>query len=179
MNESGNYFDRLLIGKYHGFYSIEAEYLLDLEKYNKYISDRDSYESRLALYNQYLSDLERYNQDYEVYLSETLELKPRMDKINYQLAVMELIVTPMTSLERTIYDAVMGSTVTEVLNMNKSDLAILKADEEAIERARTATERLRELFDIYFSLDNDSDKYTVYSQYYSVIKRILRNCLDA
>lgn len=31
LNESGNYFDRLLIGKYHGFYSIEAEYLLNLE----------------------------------------------------------------------------------------------------------------------------------------------------
>ena len=157
------------------------QYLLDLEKYNKYISDRDSYESRLALYNQYLSDLEKYNQDYEVFLEETLALKPRMDKINYQLAVMELIVTPMTSLERTIYDAVMGSTVTEVLNMNKSDLAILKADEEAIERARTATERLRELFDIYFSLDNDSDKYTVYSQYYSVIKKNIEElfrCLD-
>lgn len=157
------------------------QYLLDLQKYNKYIEDRDSYESRLALYNQYLADLDRYNQDYEVYLNETLELKPRMDKINYHLAVMELIVTPMTSLERTIYDAVMGSTVTEVLNMNKSDLAILKADEEAIERARTATERLRELFDIYFSLENDSDKYTVYSQYYSVIKKNIEElfrCLD-
>ena len=34
LNESGNYFDRLLIGKYNGFYSIEAEYLLNLEKYN-------------------------------------------------------------------------------------------------------------------------------------------------
>ena len=34
LNESGNYFDRLLIGRYHGFDSIEAEYLLNLENYN-------------------------------------------------------------------------------------------------------------------------------------------------
>ena len=34
LNESGIFFDRLLIGRYHGFYSIEAEFLLNLEKYN-------------------------------------------------------------------------------------------------------------------------------------------------
>lgn len=34
LNESGNFFDRLLIGKYHGFDSIESEYLLNLENYD-------------------------------------------------------------------------------------------------------------------------------------------------
>ena len=34
MNEAGKYFDNLLLGKYYGFYSIDAEFILDIDNYN-------------------------------------------------------------------------------------------------------------------------------------------------
>lgn len=34
INESGNFLEKLLIGNYYGFFSIDAEYLLDINNYN-------------------------------------------------------------------------------------------------------------------------------------------------
>ena len=34
INESGNFLERLLIGNYYGFFSIDAEFLLDIKNYN-------------------------------------------------------------------------------------------------------------------------------------------------
>ena len=34
INESGNFLERLLIGNYYGFYSLDAEFLLDIRNYN-------------------------------------------------------------------------------------------------------------------------------------------------
>ena len=159
------------------------KYLVDLEKYNaeeeayqNYLIEKETYPSKLLAYQNYLIALENYNATSAQAIAEYQEYVSKMNIVNHQLYIMSLLKTKMTSLERTIYDAVMGSTVTEVLN-RKSELVQLGVKEETIDRAYVATVNLRKIFTDYFGLNTEQEQYTYYCiNYYNIKKNIEELC---
>ena len=185
------------LSKYNLDYLEYLEYLQQKEKYDKYLLEYNQYQTELAEYNNYLEQLNQYNTDLALYQNYLDELNyynenyeankdayddylSKMAIINKQLYVMSLIQTKMTPLERTVYNAVMGNTVTTVLE-RKSELTQLGVDESTVDRSYNATLNLREIFEQYFSYENDSDKYYYYiSNYFAIKKNMeeLLRCLD-
>jgi len=151
-----------LLEEYNQYLVVYNQYNQKLEAYNQYLQLKNQYNIDLAAYQKYCSDLATYNLAKQDYDSKIDAYNEKMAIINHQLEVMEAIKLPMTSLERTVYDAVMGETVTTVLGM-KEDLSILNAEEDAIDRAGVATVELREIFTQYFAKETDQDKYNFYS----------------
>ena len=84
-----------------------------------------------------------------------------METVEKQLSAVELVKVKMTD-GRTLYGAVMGGTVDEVLG-NKSLLTgILDVDASVVDRAGAATERVRKLMQSYYELEEISDRYNYY-----------------
>ena len=181
--EYTNYLNAL--AEYNNNYYLYLEYLEQKEAYDKYLVELDNYNSELEAYNQYLVNSENYPnallayQNYLIALDDFNSTYPekkaayddyvsKMRSVNHQLYIMSLIRKEMTSLKRTIYGAVMGDTVTQVLS-RKDELVQLGVPEAAIDRAYTATVNLRSIFSDYFSLTSDREKYTYYcANYYSI-----------
>ena len=166
--------------KYDKYLIEYSDYQTELAEYNDYLDKLDKYNTDLALYQKYLNDLNYYNENYEANKEAYDEYLGKMAIINKQLYVMSLIQTKMTHLDRTVYSAVMGNTVTTVLE-RKSELTQLGVDEATIDRSYNATLDLREIFEQYFSYENDSDKYSYYiSNYFAIKKNMeeLLRCLD-
>ena len=174
------------LDKYNEYLDKKAEYEENLKEYNRYLNDCEEYQNDLDAYNNYVALLNEYNAkiiEYENYLAalaiweENLEENEaayadyidRLSRCKTGLDAMALIKVPMTNLKRTVYDAVLGSTVTQVLS-RKEDLTTLGASEAVIDDAADATIVLREVFTDYFSLGNDQDKYTYYKTNYKSIK---------
>ena len=101
-------------------------------------------------YNLYLQELENYKKELAVYNNEYSEYLGYMKYIDFQLGAMDLINTPMTSLERTVYSAVMGDTVTKVLS-RKDELKIAGVPGSVIDDANDATIQLKSLLPGYFN----------------------------
>ena len=151
-------------------YLLEVEdYNKELVEYNNYLIEVEEYESKVLAYQNYLIEKAKYDEKYALYLKQYEEYKPKKEKVDYQLGAMDLIVTSMTSMQRNVYDAVMGGTVTEVL-ARKDELVQLNADAAAIDDAEDATYALRDIFSSYFSLYNEESRYTYYKANYSSIK---------
>lgn len=157
------------------------EYLCDLEKYEddkiayaKYLADMEAYRKALAEYLVYLEELEEYNKVLALYTAYTEKLQT----VKYQISIIDSVKN--SNLDRTIYDAVMGSTVTSVLE-NKSALVnpVVGANGLVIDLAGEATENLRNHFRLYFELETEEEKYTYYSTNYEAIKNDFRNLLIA
>lgn len=150
------------------------QYELDLAEYNQYLELLEDYNTNLELYNQYQLDLAQYEkdlaayyeyekeiEDYENYLEEYETYSKYMSYVNYALSTMDLIKTPMTSQNRTLYDAIMGNSVTQVL-ARKDELLMFDVPEKAINNADKATKNLREYYTAYFNCQTDKEKYTYY-----------------
>lgn len=197
--------------KYNQFIVDSEQYKIDYQNYLNYQIEKQVYDEKLSKYNQYLSNLETYNnnlekyqkyltdykkyQDYQTYLTqkaqydkaykeyETLYSKNKetFDKINYYLEVMELIVTPRTSLERTLYNDIMGGSVTQVL-ARRDELSQLGVPESLIDEAEDATYALRDIITKYFNLTSNEAKFNFYKSNYRNIKsnfEALLKALDA
>jgi len=149
-------------------------------EYTDYLDALDDYNTQKAAYEDYLLKKEQYYRDYAVYVKyldyaskyqEKVEAYDayvkKLDKINSQLSVIEATKTPMTHLNRTVYSAIMGDTVTSVI-ANKDAIAneIVGASSAAVDLAGNATESLRNLFYDYFSLTTDAQKYNYYTLNY-------------
>ena len=153
-------------------------YLANLEKYNnelnlyqQYLEDLENYQINIEKYNVYLQELESYKKELAIYNNEYSEYLGYMKYIDFQLGAMDLINTPMTSLERTVYSAVMGDTVTKVLS-RKDELKIAGVPGSVIDDANDATIQLKSLLPGYFNLTNPKDKYVYYKANY---RKILDN----
>ena len=168
------------------------EYVKAVEEYENYLNEKRIYDEALALYNRYIEDkkvyleqlaeydnyeraVEEYNAAYAKYLEYLAKLEQmreeveiynayleKTETVNTQLAVIEAVKTPMTD-KRTLYAAVMGSTVDEVL-ANKSLITseAYGVDEAAVDMAGDATEILRNLMTEYFKLKTEEQKYNFY-----------------
>ena len=166
----------------------EEAYNIYLDKYQEYQvkyanyvqnkADWEKYNSDYAKYTKYLSDLAYYNEHHEQNLEEYNNFYPNYRKFEYRLNAMNLIYKPMLPMERTIYDQVMGDSVTQVLS-RKSDLVALGVDEKIVDQAYTATLELRIIFEDYKAKQTDQQRYSYYKNNYSVIKANVENLLRA
>ena len=188
--------------EYESALEIYSEYLSDKKiydelylEYTEYLNDLSEYEAALAKYEAYLLALEKYERDYVLYLeslktAEELadeirayeEYVSKMEKINHRLSLVEDMKTQKTSLKRSLYSAILGDAVDQVLA--EQDLLtgnVVGADKAIVEGAGDATREIREFFDGYFSRSTDSAKYLYYQVNYQKLRNNvvkLFQCLD-
>ncbi len=157
--------------------------------YLNYLEELSDYEASLAAYKQYCLDIEKYNADYLLYLdslkkAEGLEDEiaaynaylAEMEKVSYRLALLDDTKLKLTEHGRTLYWAIHGNAVDEVLE-NESLLTgnVVGADKEAVRKAGTATKMLRVLLEDYFKKTTDEEKYIYYKLNYGSISMYFRN----
>lgn len=157
------------------------DYLVRLEEHNKSVEKYDNYLKQVEAYKKYqsyLKEKEKYDAAYAEYLEEYNKNKDTYAKIDYYFAVMDQVKEENTSLNRSLYNAIMGGTVTEVL-ARRDELTELNVSEALIDKAETATYNLREIFNSYYSKDNDEAKFIYYKANYRSIRDNFINLLQA
>ncbi|MBE6635757.1 MAG: hypothetical protein E7617_06145 [Ruminococcaceae bacterium] len=164
-----------------------------LVKYNKYLGEYAEYEKDLAEYNGYEAKLAEYNTAYNLYL-EYLKADAaydgdlvkyqayiaEMEKVRKQLSAIELVKVKMTD-DRTIFAAVNGGTVDQVLDSVGEIVTKLGVDRAVVNNARVATNKVRELMNTYYSYETERERYSYYAQNYSDFCTYflqLTQCLD-
>ena len=166
---------------YQQYLEAYAAYEEELALYNQYLSDLENYNNQVEAYAQYLNDLEYYRNNYEANKEIYEAYQSSKVKIDYRLDAMKLITDKMTSYERTIYDAVLGDSVTSVLSRKDDIVSVGGVPANAVDRASVATSELRQVFRDYFSLENDAQKYEYYRLNWSHIRdnvNDLARCLN-
>lgn len=172
--EAAEYEDELLL--YEAYCSDKIAYNIRLAAYNRYLLELSDYEAELLLYNEYEKAVLEYNENYIAY-KEYLKAKESYPEalakynkyvnditaVRAQLAIIDGLKNYSTSLKRSVYNAIRGNTVTEVID-NKDAIAnsTVGIKPETVDRAGEATENLRNLFKGYYALEEESDKYAYY-----------------
>lgn len=165
---------------YEVYQAYLVEYSLWQDKvnaYSRYLSEYEAYRKEIVLYEEYLKELQQYNKEYQAY-REYLSLLEAYNKelaiyneqtssteaqtTIYQLSILHYLTTPVTSLNRTIYSAIMGSAVTQVLAEKEALVTVGKVEGRAVDLAASATESLRRLLEQYNKYTNDDDRYVFY-----------------
>ncbi len=146
-----------LYAKYEKYLAEYDEYLKDVAAYDKYKSDLKTYESDYAKYNQYLSDVDAY----ELAVKQYATFLENREIVKKQLAAVELVKVKMTD-GRSLYDAVMGGTVDEVLENETVLTDVLNVDGKVVAMAGDATERVRALMVNYYAEKTEKDRYNYY-----------------
>lgn len=191
----------LALAAYREYLGKKDTYLDQLEAYNIYVEKKQASDLAWQEYNEYLSDLARYNQslvDYAEYetayakylsdwaaYSDYLEKKgsydildgiyrqemAKVDRCRAQLALIDMTKTPMTSLSRTVYSAIMGGLVDTVL-AHREDLEsnVIGAPPLVIDMAGDATVNIRRLLTDYFALGSEVARYNYYSANYEAFR---------
>ena len=162
------------VRKYNDYLVRLEQYNDKVEKYNNYLTQLENYKK----YQSYLKEKEKYDLAYAEYLEELEKNKSTYEKIDYYFAVMDLIKETNTSLERSLYNAIMGGTVTEVL-ARRDELTQLNVSEALIDKAEVATYNLREIFEKYYSKTTNEDKFIFYKGNYKSIRDNFINLLQA
>jgi len=183
------YLERLLA--YESALEIYNEYLSDKKvyeelylEYTEYLGDLEAYEAALEKYEKYLLDMEKYDAEYVIYLESVKKGEEladeiaayeayiqKIDKINYRLSLVEDMKIKKTELKRSIFGAITGKAVDQVLaeeSILTSDA--VGVDKEIITGAGDATEAIRQFYEEYFALENDVEKYRYYQVNYTSLK---------
>lgn len=181
---------------YNKYLDLKDEWEAKNQKYNTYLSDYDQYLIEKVAYENYLNEYAQYTKDkeaYEQYLKEFDEYNQKKDenetlyqnylankaKADYQVAAAKLIEEDMTPLKRSIYDAVVGSTVSTVLSRKDDLIAIEPTLEAPIEYAKEATEQLRIIFSDLKKIKTDEEYFSFYVQSYNKLKKYLEQLLKS
>ncbi len=164
-----------------------------LAEFNEYLDELSDYEENLTEYEAYEQALSKYNEDYllyKKYLEDKKEYDFNLVKYNeyvekialvrLQLSYIDGIKNTSTALKRSVYNAIIGDTVTEVIN-NKDAISnnTVGVKPETVDMAGIATENLRALFSSYFALEGESEKYTYYTVNYEKFKENFINLLSS
>lgn len=181
LNNYNNYLKEL--NNYNELYEDYLEYVdeynnyqKELEDYNKYLVALENYPKELEKYQNYLIEKEKYDALYATYVEEYKVYEFEIAYVNYGLKVMDIIKSPRTSLERSIYNDVMGNAVTQVLD-KRDILYSVGVDKQLIMGAEKATYALREIFTDYYSLNSDEEKWIYYSSNFTTIKNNIKELL--
>lgn len=142
-----------------------ADYEKKNEAYNNYLLELDAYNKQLTEFKAYPALKAEYDKKYPIYL-EYITKKTAADK---HLAIMHLIATQMTSLNRSIYSAVLGDVIDSVLERKDDFVDILWADAKAIDLAADSTVIFRQHIRNYFAITSDTEKYAYYTANYASI----------
>ncbi len=177
----------LLLSEYEASYAVYQKYLSDKKVYDElyaeyrtYLQELSAYNADLEKYNAYLAAMEKYKADYQAYLASEEKKASLADEllayesylsalelVNYRLSLVESTKTNVSRLERNIYDAIMGDTVTTVIE-NEDIIAgnLVGANREAVEMAGKSTSWLRTLMKDYFSKSSNEEKFIYYKLNY-------------
>lgn len=182
--------------EYADYLEALSVYNAEYEIYQKYLEEKRIYDEKYAEFLDYKAELEKFNQDviaYENYEKELLKFESdylsyltyldnaeKYDKellkyqkyladietVRAQINTLDQIKTYVTDLKRSTYSDIMGNTVTSVIENKTLIVKTFGVDAETVDLAGSATERLRTLFDDYFSFTEESDKYSYYVMNY-------------
>ena len=165
--------------KYNTYLSDYEEYLLEKVEYENYLNAYAQYVKDKQVYDAYLQELDEYNQNkdaneeaYQKYLANKV-------KVDYQVNAAKMIEEHMTDLNRSVYDAVIGSTVTTVLARKEDLVAIEPTLEDPIEFAKVATEQLRIIFADLKKANTDEEYFSFYVQSYNKLKKYIEQLLKS
>ena len=179
------------LSEYESLYAAYTEYLSQKRiydekyaEYQRYLSEYADYASAKVKYDEYLAACDRYYEDYaryQQYLEYASQHQSKIDayeaylkKLNtvkLQLGIINKTKTPVTELKRTIYDAIMGDTVTSVIaNKQLITNELVGVATQTVDRAGAATEALRALLADYFSFGTEEQRYNYYITNYDKFK---------
>ena len=149
------------VAEYNEYIAELAEYEIAKAEYDAYVIARDKYYKDYTKYKEYLANVGQYESKlaaYEKYVKD-------IETVRAQLGVIEATKTQLTvgELKRSLYSAIMGDTVTSVIN-NKDAIAnsVTGADPATVDRAGVATENLRALLEGFFAVESESERYNYY-----------------
>lgn len=163
--------------EYEKYLSEKLSYDRRLAEYTQYLSDLSAYEGELKEYENYLAALKKYDEDFAAYqeylyvkenygaLLEKYEKYERdIAAVRYQISIIDGLKNKSTSLERSIYSAVViGTAVTEVIeNKDLISNGVTDISKEVIDLAGESTENIRQLCIPYFELETEAEKYAYY-----------------
>jgi len=162
-----------------------TEYLSELKEYEEqtalyrdYVIARDKYYMDLAKYTEYLAYAEQNQAKIDAY--ETYQEK--YQTMRYQLDIIKRTKTPISvenAPDRTVYGAIMGDTVTTVIDRKGDIVNVLKADGAVVDLAGRATENLRVLMTEFFEIKNVEAQYKYYITNYEAFKENFTDLLRA
>ena len=169
---------------YEAYLADKRKYDDEYKEYKEYLERLEAYEELCEEYEQYKKSLEKFASDYalyEKYLKEKDEYPEKLaaytayaekcDTVKKQLAIMDGMKTFVTSYRRSLYLAIIGTTVTEVLqNSDTLTSSAVGVDAAVIEKAENATIKIREIYEDYFALTEEKDKYSYYCANYESIR---------
>lgn len=146
--------------EYQDYISRLEQYQNDIAAYNEYVAAKDKYYQELAEYTKYLSYAELNSAKIEAYE----KYRDKFDTVQLQLGIIKATKTAVTSLKRTVYSAIMGDTVTAVIDKKGDIVEVLNADAAVVDMAGVATENLRILLKDFFAIP-DGDTEAQYHYY--------------
>lgn len=162
--------------KYELYLKEYAAYQEEVKRYNDYLQQLEQYNQDKLAYEQYLSEKEKYDKEMAEYIPKYQDYLEKMEKVQYQLSAMELIHLSMTSLKRSLYYAILGDAVNQVLS-KKNMLIDLGVNKTLINQAEDATIWLKDFLPKYFALKTEAEKYQAYKSNYRQIKSNLETLL--
>lgn len=161
-----------------------ATYEREQKEFEEYQKAQAEYLEKETLYRQYLADKANYDRLYAEYVEKIND--PRIAKELSHVEILDYIFTPVVingNNPRTLYNAVMGNSVTQVLSrlneVTDSALALAKLVRKPITDAERATKNLRDIFAKLNDCKTDEDKYILYISVYSSLKENLNILLQA
>lgn len=151
------------LAEYKEYLEDYAEYEVAYSRFEAYEQAMQKYNSDYALYDKYLTDKANYEKNLALYNLYVENYK----KVVAQLAIIDGTKSYSTSLKRSVYDAIIGGTVTKVID-NKDAIAnsATGVDGAIVDAAGLATENIRALYGAYFALGSEEEKYTYYALNY-------------
>ena len=166
------------LAEYNEYLSDVAEYELHLEKYRDYVIARDKYYRDLAKYTEYLAYAEQNQDKIDAYES----YQEKYETVLAQLDIIKRTKTPISvtgAPGRTVYGAIMGDTVTAVIDRKGDIVSVLKADGAVVDLAGEATENLRVLMTEFFEKRSVEAQYNYYITNYEAFRDNFVNLLRA
>lgn len=146
--------------RYEAYLAALETYERDLEAYNGYDERLAAYKEQVRAREQYLQALAQYQKQLEAY--ESAVASPEGEKALHQLDILAYLTRPVTSLKRTLYDAIMGGTVTQVLANSELLYQYGHVEKKALDEAARVTYNLRDLLPHLTACKTDEERYTFY-----------------
>lgn len=169
---------------YQNYLEACEQYELDKLAYAKYEEELKEFAQQQARFRQYLIDKAEYDDKYEEYQAKIND--PRIAKELSHLEILEYLYEPVIingNNPRTLYNAIMGDSVTTVLSrlgeVDDSTLSLAQLKREPIDDAEIATKNLRDILSKLNACKTDEDKYLLYIAAYDSLKENLEILLQA
>ncbi len=154
--------------------AVVAEYEKKLAEYETYVNvTKPAYDKAYNDYLAYLVALE----EYEELCEKRAVYEANSPKFLEHLEILNVAKKAMTD-KRTLYGALMGNMVEQVLD-RQDEIVAGGAPRDLVRVASLATKKLKILYEEYFKLNSDEERYEYYKKYYRDFKTNVINLLQA